>query len=287
MGDNQGQHGSASNGDRAFVAAIREALIRADIAGTLAAATPADQLLDRLVRIAGLAIPAAAGSLLLVDPGAKVLTFAVAFGQTATNVAALTVPLGRGIAGLVAVSGQPLAIANAQQDPRHARDIAEQIGYLPTTILAVPVTAADGEILGVLELLDRREAETFSLGDIELLGRFAELCAIALEHQRVEGLQTALISRALGGLADLPDDTRAALERRIAALAAEVTADPVARRARELAERVAAIAARGDAEQRACEAIIAVFADYIESHPTPGAGIAAFGLDEFFPKGRS
>lgn len=273
--------------DLAFVAALREALIRADLATTLLAATPADRLLDRLVRTAGEAIPSAAGSLLLVDPVANVLTFAVAFGQTASNVAALTVPLGRGIAGLVAVSGQPLAIANAQQDPRHARDIAELSGYLPTTILAVPVTAADGTVIGVLELLDRQEAPTFDLGDMEVLARFAEVCAMVLEQQRVDTLQSALLSPMLAALGDLPRDVQAALEQDMAALAARVAADPVAERARELAERVATIAARGEAEHRACEAILAVFADYIAAHPAPGAGINAYSLNALFPTGQS
>ena len=287
MGDSTGEHSAASEADLAFVAALREALIRADLATTLVAATPADRLLDRLVRTAGEAIPAAAGSLLVVDQAASLLTFAVAFGQSAANVAGLTLPLGRGIAGLVAVSGQPLAIANAQQDPRHARDIAEQSGYLPTTILAVPVAAANGTIVGVLELLDRQGQETFGLGDMELLSRFAELCAIALEQRRLEGLQSALMRPLLAALGDVPRDAQSALDSELEAFLARVAADPITRRATELAERVTTIAVHGEAEQRACEAILAVFADYIAAHPAPGAGIDAYGLGGHFPTGQS
>lgn len=287
MRDEAGEHSATDAADRASVAALREALIRADLATTLVAAPPATRLLDRLVRTAGEAIPAAAGSLLVVDPVANVLSFVVAFGQSAANVTGLTLPLGRGIAGLVAVSGQPLAIANAQQDPRHARDIAEQSGYLPTTILAVPVAAADGALIGVLELLDRQGQPTFGLGDIELLSRFAELCAIALEQRRVETLQSALMRPLLAALRDLPRDAQSALGREMEALSARVAADPVARRATELAERVTAIAAHGEAEQRACEAILAVFADYVAAHPAPGAGLDAYGLGGHFPPGQS
>jgi hypothetical protein len=88
----------------AFVAALRAALSRAAIVPTLTA-TPADHLLEGLVRAAAAAIPSPAGSLLLVDPVAKVLTFDVVIGQTAAKLVDLTLPLGRGLAGLLAASG--------------------------------------------------------------------------------------------------------------------------------------------------------------------------------------
>jgi GAF domain-containing protein len=269
--------------DLTFVAALRAALSRAAIIPTLAA-TPADHLLERLVRAATTAIPAPAGSLLLVDPVARVLTFDVVIGQTADKLVDLTLPLGRGIAGLVAASGQPLAIANAQQDPRHARDIAEQSGYLPSTILAVPVTDAEGAVIGVLELLDRQGGDGFSLADMELLGQFAELCALAIAQRRTEAIQAELIGRVLTALSGIPPDPASSLSARLETFAARVAADPAAGRARALAEQVAAIAARGDAEQRACEGVLAVFANYLAEHPEPGTGFDAYGLGAF-PKG--
>ncbi|MDQ3696347.1 MAG: GAF domain-containing protein, partial [Chloroflexota bacterium] len=227
-----GEQASSTSADRdlAFVAALRQALTGA-MAATAGAAAPPDRLLDGLVRMAAAVIPSPAAALLVVDPIANALTFDVAIGETASRAADLTVPLGHGIAGLVAVSGQPLAIANAQHDPRHAREIAEQIGYLPTTILAVPVTGADGAVLGVLELLDRQDAPTFSLDDMELLGHFAGLCALALEQRRVTTLHADLVGRALATLGGLPPAAQQALSVQIETIAARVAADPVARRA--------------------------------------------------------
>src|SRR5688572_10714904 len=133
----EGEDHSANGdgGDAAFAAALRTALTLAATAETVAAPDSPDQLLDRVVRAAAAAIPSPEGALMLVDTEARLLTFDVVIGQTAAKLKQLTLPLGRGIAGLVAVSGQPLAVANAQHDPRHARDIAEQVGYLPNTIL--------------------------------------------------------------------------------------------------------------------------------------------------------
>lgn len=272
--------------DAAFTAALRTAIILATTAETIAAPDSPDHLLDRLVRAAAAAIPSPEGSLMLVDAEARVLTFDVVIGQTAAKLKSLTLPLGRGIAGLVAVSGQPLAVANAQQDPRHARDIAEQVGYLPNTILAVPVTDAEGSVIGVLELLDRQGAPTYGLDDMELLGRFAELCSLALAQRRAHALHTALIGRSLAALGGLSPEAQRHLADHIERFAARTAADPVARRAQVLAERIAAIASRGEAEQRACEGVLEVFAEYVAAHPAPGAGLDAYGLGFGLPRGQ-
>jgi GAF domain-containing protein len=272
--------------DAAFAEALRAALTLAATAETVAAPDSPDQLLDRLVRAAAEAIPSPEGALMLIDTETRVLTFDIVIGQTATKVKQFTLPLGRGIAGLVAVSGQPLAVANAQQDPRHARDIAEQVGYLPNTILAVPVTDAQGGVIGVLELLDRQGAPTYSLDDMELLGRFAELCSLALAQRRAHALHTALIGRSLAALGGLSPEAQRHLADRIELFAARAAADPVARRAQVLAERIAAIAVRGEAEQRACEGVLEVFAEYVAAHPEPGTGLDAYGLGFGFPRGQ-
>src|SRR6185436_10205707 len=94
------------------------------------------------------------------------------------------VPLGRGIAGYVAATGQPIAITDAAQDPRFARDIGHAVGYVPRTILCVPLYL-NGRVIGVLELLDKAGAASFSSEDMDLLVRFANLAALALDQSRL------------------------------------------------------------------------------------------------------
>ena len=263
--------------DVRLAAALREALLRAGATDALLVTETEppllDQLLDLAVRTAARAVPSAEGSLFLVDTERRVLTFEVVIGPTARVAKTLTVPLGHGIAGLVAVSGQPLAVANAQQDPRHARDIAEQTGYFPNTILAVPVMTAEGSVLGVLELLDRQGAATFSLDDLELAGRFAQLAAIVLELRRGFLLRALLVGQALRAIDGLSPELRANLESSLAALGQRLDADPIAQRSQAIAARVAAIARRGEAEQRVCAAVLDAFAAYLEETPEPGAGL--------------
>jgi GAF domain-containing protein len=260
-------------GDLRFAAELRASIAAASVADTLASPAPPDQLLEMIVRAAARAIPSPEGALMLIDREREVLTFDVVIGSTAATVKDLTVPLGHGIAGLVAASGQALAIANAQEDPRHAREVAEQSGYRPTTILAVPVNAADGTPVGVLELLDRQGQPTFDLADMDLLGLFADQLAVVLDLRRSQSLFAARIGTAIAGIGGLPPDVSLALAGRVESLAGDVARDDAARRTHELAGLVAAIAGRGDAEYEACIGVLRAFAGYIDARPSLDAGL--------------
>ncbi len=131
------------------------------------------------------------------------------------------------------------------EDPRHARDVAEKSGYLPMTILAVPVMSAGGEPVGVLELLDRRGQPTYSLADMELLGTFAEQIALVLDLRRSQASLGALVGRALAALGGLPPAMERHIAERAATFGTTIEADPVSRRTVALAELVTTIAGRG------------------------------------------
>src|SRR5436190_12662437 len=133
---------------------LRDALTLAATAGTIASPVSHSRLLEMIVEAAAQVISARAASLFLVNEETQELIFEVALGQKAQEVKKFSVPLGHGIAGLVALSGQPMAISDAQHDPRQASDIAQSVGYVPQSILCVPLFYNE-EIIGVLELLDK------------------------------------------------------------------------------------------------------------------------------------
>lgn len=169
---------------------IRETLQVAALAVTIAAPATHDQLLDGIVRTAAQVIGARSGTLFLLDEAGEELIFAVAVGPKAEEAKAFRVPVGHGIAGLVALTGQAMAISDAQQDPRHARDLAQAIGYLPHSILCLPLFHQD-QVVGVLELLDKEEEASFSQADLEALDLFGQQVTMVLElsrmHQQVTG----------------------------------------------------------------------------------------------------
>ena len=91
----------------------------------------------------------------------------------------MRIPSGTGLAGFVLVTRQPLVIDDLENDPRHARNVAERTGYVPKRLMSVPLLHED-EALGVLQVLDREDDARFGLADMELLGLFATQAAVAL-----------------------------------------------------------------------------------------------------------
>lgn len=96
---------------------------------------------------------AACSCALTSDDGAS-LTFVAADGAGADEIVGVSIPVNTGIAGWVALSGQPTAIADVTSDDRFARDVAEATDFVPTAILAVPMVDRQGETVGVVEILD-------------------------------------------------------------------------------------------------------------------------------------
>ena len=152
---------------------------------------------------------ATACSIAVVDNYQEELVFLVATGPGADQVVSSSMPLSKGIAGWVVASGQALTITDTKQDTRFAEDVAASTGYVPTSILAVPLQTAD-DVLGVLEVLDAQiEPDTASSKLLELLARQATL---TLQTMAVfENLGTALL-RALSQAAHDDGDLSLALD---------------------------------------------------------------------------
>jgi GAF domain-containing protein len=165
-------------------AAFREVLLATGAAGIIGAPLPHDDVLQAIVETAADVLQAEAGALFLLDAEGDDLVFQVALGGRAEKVKHFKVPLGHGIAGYVAATGQPLAVADAERDPRFAREIGEASGYRPSTVLCVPLFLRE-RVIGVLELLNKIGGGPFTPRDMDLLGRFGRLAALAVDQSRL------------------------------------------------------------------------------------------------------
>lgn len=250
--------------DERFAQELREAFALASSVGAIGSPVSHQQLLRLIVETAADVITARAGSLFLIDRATEELVFEVATGPKADEVMKFRVPLGQGIAGFVAVTGQPMAIANVQEDPRHASDIAESIGYRPNSILCVPLMR-DDQIIGVLELLDKDDGQSFNARDLELLGHFANQAAVAIEQSRNSRNLVALIGEVLGVLGVLPPEQRPDLARRAHDFAMNIEEDSAYQQTVELARLVQEIAGYGASERVACQALLEGFAGYLRA----------------------
>ena len=260
---------------------LRGVLVSAALAGTMAAPVRHSRLLDMIVETAAQVISSQAASLFLVDDERQELVFEVALGQKADEVKKFRVPMGHGIAGHVAATGQPTATSGST-DPRQAREIAESVGYVPRTILCVPLVYGD-RVIGVLELLDKADDATFSMLDMHVLGLFANMAAVAIEQSRTRDSLSAVIADMLLEFSngDLPDEQRERLIQGTQRLAADIAKDERYQQALSVVRVVEEISRSGEKELRACQAILRAFADYLESQPRPLVGLLEMNLGRY------
>ena len=142
-----------------------------------------EELLRSITAAAKNLFRAAACSVALLDETQSELVFYVASGAGAENVEGMRIPANQGIAGWVVNSGQPIAIEDVRQDPRFAANTAKSTGYVPKSILAMPLETSR-EMLGAISVLDR-QTEDMENRDMELLSLFARQAALAIENTRV------------------------------------------------------------------------------------------------------
>jgi len=159
---------------------VSEDRLRAAVAaGVLASEEDFARLLRSIVEVARAIFHAKASSVFLYDETTDELVFAAVAGDAEQGLVGRRMPSSTGIAGWVLASRTPLVLEDVQADPRFARAFAEDTGYVPNGLMAVPLLD-DEDVLGVLQVLDRPQRSRFSLQEMELLGLFGAQAAIAL-----------------------------------------------------------------------------------------------------------
>jgi Nif-specific regulatory protein len=142
-----------------------------------------DDLLELIIDTATRMLEAKASSLLLLDKKTKKLRFKVATGEKGEEIRQFEFNLGQGIAGIVAQTGEPLLIPDVTKDPRWYKEISESIGFETRSIACVPMQV-DGDIIGVVEIIDKEDGSPIRNEDMITLTAFAELASVAIGNSR-------------------------------------------------------------------------------------------------------
>jgi len=137
-----------------------------------------DKLLQTITKGASSVLGAERSTLFVVDRNKKQIWSKVAQGAGITEI---RIPLGAGIAGHVALTGEIINIPNAYADPRFNREIDKRTGYTTRSILCMPMKDATDRIIGVFQLLNKHTG-AFTADDEQLLQAFAAQAAIAAKN---------------------------------------------------------------------------------------------------------
>jgi HD-GYP domain-containing protein (c-di-GMP phosphodiesterase class II) len=148
-----------------------------DITRDLREEVHGDILLEKILDNALAITHSEAGSILLLDRGD--LVFKTVRGRRADLLTGKTVAKGKGIAGWVAERGTPMRIADAKKDERFNAEIDDLTGYETKSLLCVPLKTVTG-VVGVLELLNKRDGNAYREQDEEIIVYLAEQAAISI-----------------------------------------------------------------------------------------------------------
>jgi serine phosphatase RsbU (regulator of sigma subunit) len=152
--------------------------ILVDAAHTLHSTLDQDELLGLILETASKAVDAERGTVYLVSEDGKEIWSRVVAGSESL---VIRLPLGRGIAGAVARTGEVVRIDDAYQDPRFDPSTDRRSGYRTRSILCAPIKNRKGVIVGVFQLLNRRGG-AFDETDVEVLNALSVQAALAIEN---------------------------------------------------------------------------------------------------------
>jgi adenylate cyclase len=170
----------SSNTVDKLLARLRRSELLLQSASRVASIDSLDDLLATLVEIVAAGTDAERGTLFLNDAATNELYSRVAQGKSKREIRLLN---NSGIAGAVFQSGRGEIVHEAYADPRFNREIDQQTNFTTKSILCAPIKTGRGEIIGVVQTLNKRSGR-FTPDDLDLLEAMATSASVALQSSQ-------------------------------------------------------------------------------------------------------
>jgi len=143
-----------------------------------------NSLLESIMDSAKIVLKAEASSLMLIDRKTNELTFNIISGEKERDLKEIRIPMGVGIAGIVAETCKPLVVNDAQNDERVYKQADEKINFKTHNLIATPLMVRN-RIIGVIEVINSIGREEFTEKDLELFNTFSEQAALAIHNREL------------------------------------------------------------------------------------------------------
>jgi adenylate cyclase len=147
----------------------------------LAISRSLDEALETMVSIMTSTLGAERGTIFLSDQGTGELYSRVAQGNFRREIRILN---SSGVAGWVFTNGKSIIVNDAYNDERFNRHVDEVTGFKTRSILCTPLKTPTGEIIGVSEILNKKEGG-FTEKDVDVVEAITEQAAIVLKTNLV------------------------------------------------------------------------------------------------------
>lgn len=150
-----------------------------DVTKTIGSELNMDILLPLIAMQTTEALEADRASLYLVDDDTNEVWTKVAMGLT---IGEIRQPVGVGLSGWVAKTGEGLNIPDVYDDERFNQDWDKKTGYRTKSMLIWPMFRRDGSIQGVFQVINKLTEDAFDAADVELLEALASSASIAVDN---------------------------------------------------------------------------------------------------------
>ncbi len=209
MPDDSIVNSSDSASEDAIATKIRESLGGVDLSNSLSA--PIREAIDNLLEVAQNAVGSADASVLVRDGREGGLKFLVAVSELEEALLKVRIPPGKGIAGLVFSSGQPMAVNDVSAEGSFWSGSDEAVGFKTVTLLATPLRTAH-ETIGVLEFVNRPgdpPYPPFTPEEMDEAARFADAIARLVDSYELAVVVESLFTRTIKARDEESSDDRA------------------------------------------------------------------------------
>lgn len=145
---------------------------------------PLPDLLNEIISSSKSLLNAEASSLLLYNNSEKHLYFHTVSGEKRKALTHKKIKIGEGIAGWVAHHKKEINIDDCYSDPRFNKDFDIATGFRTRNMLCAPMIRKN-ELVGVIQVINKKNNRLFNQQDIDLFNLLASECALAIENARL------------------------------------------------------------------------------------------------------
>jgi putative nucleotidyltransferase with HDIG domain len=195
-----------------------------EITRRLMTVTDLDALLRLIAEATVTMVGAERATIYIVDQDRQEFWSRVATGQ---GVGEIRFPIGVGIAGTVAKTGETISIPDAYGDPRFNPEPDVRTGFRTRNLLTLAMTGHDGAVIGVFQAVNKMAGE-FTVEDEVTLGSLASSAAVAVENAQLVNAQKRLwlsLIETLATTVDARDQQTAGHSKRVTRYAAVIGAE--------------------------------------------------------------
>ena len=140
-----------------------------------------DEVKEIIIEQAKVFFHAEASSLIFLDKEKDELYFEVATGEKGNEIKEIRFPANQGIAGWIVQNKKSLLVADVTKDPRFFKGVDKKSKFQTKSIIGTPVFI-DGEIIGLIEVLNKVDGGTFTEKELKLLEFFADFAALNIKN---------------------------------------------------------------------------------------------------------